>query len=123
MTDFMKENEIRNLIKKANMYDELGDSVAANEVDALIKSLMSQIGMEKEATVIDPGMQKDIEGINAMLTKIKEVKEELLQYGPGYLDKLNRLLQNDDLDPQQKAYLLNLQAQVSAALTGKTVAS
>lgn len=124
MTDFLKENEICNLVKKANMYDELGNTAAANEVDALIKNLIDAWDLDKTAApVVDPAMQKDLEGIVAMLNKIKELREELLEFGPGYLDKLKRMLATPDLDPQQKAYIEQLQAQVSSALTGKTVAA
>lgn len=49
MIDFLLEEKIRHLIVKANMYDKLGNTKAADEVDEIVKILLQKAGLKKEA--------------------------------------------------------------------------
>jgi len=111
----IKSNKIKELVATANKLDKAGLVRSANEVDEQIVALV-----KKEAFLTSPDMQQDIDGIVRMLTKIKEVREELLGFGPAYLDKLKRMLQAPGLAPEQSAYLNELHTQVASALTGKS---
>ena len=88
MTDFMKENEIRNLIKKANLYDELGNTDKANEIDNLIGSLIRGLEVKSEQSFL----QLDVARIEEFLKSFNDKVLEMNQYGPGYIETLKRHL-------------------------------
>jgi hypothetical protein len=115
VTDFLDESEIRSLIKRANMHDELGETAQAEEIDALIASLLERVDIQKQAEdeMTDIlAMQSDAKQIHALLSALIDAKEALLASQAD--QKLERWLQAPNLDPKMKQYLEVLLAQVKA---------
>lgn len=113
MADYFFENEIKHLLAKANLYDELGDFEQAAEIDDLVADLLERNGFERAAE-LEEWAQIDLEKIHQTLHELLKLRQAL--EAQDALGKLERIMNDPNIDPAQQQYVQQLYAAVKKEL-------